>query len=179
MEILIINICKHKLHFDEFIRPIYDICKQITTNIKIINYLELKEESIDKYNKIIISGTALKDFDYLENLDKFSWIKTTKKSILGICAGAQIIAKIFSSEIVKEEEIGMQKLEIVKIDKILKNIKIDQIYSLHNCYFNIPKDFILIAKTKHPQIIKKENIYGCLFHPEARNKELILNFLNL
>ena len=43
----------------------------------------------------------------------------------------------------------------------------------------LPKDFIKFTKSKIPQAIKhkEKKIYGVLFHPEVRNKELILNFV--
>ena len=57
--ILIIDLTSNTLHKKEFISPISNIVKE---NYEIINYKDLKDAS--KYSKIIISGTALKDFEY-------------------------------------------------------------------------------------------------------------------
>lgn len=181
MKLLLINICKLNLHFDEFIRPIFNICIKITQNITIINYLDLTEDKLTEFDKIIISGTALKDFDYMQNLDKFYWLKNTSKSVLGICGGGQIIAQIFAGKIKIGQEIGMKDLEIIENDILFGEFIFSQVYCLHNNYFEIPLGFKLIAKTKYPQIIKNEssNIYAILFHLEVRCENLIINFLNL
>lgn len=179
MKILLINTCfeKESLHNLEFVRPIENILKKQNKKYEIQHYKELK--NIEQYNKIIICGNALKDNEFIK--EDFPWIKTYKKSILGICAGAQIIAKKFNSNITKKQEIGLFKPEIIKEDKIIKNLKLNEIYCLHNNSFELPKEFDLILKTSQSQLIKhkKKEIYATLFHPEVREEKLIENFINL
>lgn len=177
MKILIIKLFEDKLYEYEFIRPITDIIKN---NFKIMSYKKINSKEIEKYDKIIIAGTLLKEFDYLNQINKFNWIKKTKKSILGICSGAQLITQIYDGKIINYEEIGLNKIEIVKKDKIIKNLFSTEVYSLHQKAFEISNDFEIIAKTKIPQIVKhkNKNIYAILFHPEVRNKEIIENFIS-
>lgn len=181
MRLLLINICKLNLHIHEFVRPIFDICMKITENITIINYLDLNWDKLKEFDKIIICGTGLKDFEYIQNLDKFYWLKNFSKPVLGICGGGQIIAKIFGAKIKIGKEIGMKDIEIIEDDHLIGEFIFSQVYCLHNNYFEIPLGFKLIAKTKYPQIIKNQNlnIYAILFHPEVRCENLIINFLNL
>lgn len=181
MKVLIIDMSyeRNSLWKVEFVSPIEDILKKIRVNYEIIHFLEIDLDVVKKYDKIILSGVALKDFEYVNHLEKFDWISEIKKPILGICAGAQIIGLIFGSELRKGEEIGLQKPKILKSDKILKEVNLNEIYCLHNSYVEVPIGFELLVKTKYPQIFKKGEIYGVLFHPEVRNKELIENFVNL
>ena len=176
--ILIIDMIERRnsLHFEEFVRPVFDI---VAEKYDIIHFSELNNKIIEKFDKIILCGTALKDNEYLNHIEKFEWLKKIEKPVLGICAGAQVIAKVFGSEIIEGEEIGFFKLEINKKDKILENVDMHEIYCLHTKSLVCPKGFEIIAKTKYPQIIKKDNIYGVLFHPEVRNKKLIHNFVKL
>lgn len=173
MRVLIVQISKEKLHSEEFVRPI----KQIVGDCDVKSYLVI--DSVDSYSHIIISGTALKDFEYLENLNKFDWV-TEDKKILGICSGAQIIAKKFGVDLVENQEVGLQEIEKIKDDLILEDVELKEIYSLHNKSFELPEGFdVLLKNQKSIQLIKKNNVYACLFHPEVRNKKLIKNFVKL
>lgn len=176
-KILIISTCQHKLHENEFIIP---ITKLIKNEFEIINYKNINQNNIKNYEKIIISGTALKDFDYLNYLENFNFIKTTNKEVLGICAGFQIIGKLFNCKIRKSQEIGFINIENFKNNKLL--IKgTYQTYCLHNNSLEINSNFEILAKSQtSTQIIKLKNkeIYGILFHPEVRNNEIINNFIN-
>jgi GMP synthase-like glutamine amidotransferase len=178
-KILLVSTCENKLHELEFIRPIINIIKE-KFEFEINHYINIKESDIEKFDKIIICGTSLKDNKYLQDIEKFNWILKTKKPILGICAGFQIICQINKSKVKEIQEIGLIKdIKIIKKDIILKNIKLNEVYALHNYYNSVPKNYEILAKNDIPQIIKKENIYAILFHPEVRNKEIINNFCEL
>ena len=178
--ILIINLNNknNKLYEFEYIKPITQIIQNENKQFKVIHYSELTEQIIKNYTHIILSGTPLKEFEYLNHFNKFNWIKNTNKNILGICAGCQIIQKIFNAKETKAQEVGLYNPEILIRDKILENEPLKEIYTLHSTSFETPKQFQIIAKTKIPQIIKYKNIYGCLFHPEVRNHKIIINYLN-
>lgn len=181
--ILIINLCKEKLHYCEFVKPIEDILKKAGKEFFTRGYLELKEKELNEADKIIICGTSLKDNGYLKETEKFSWIRETKKSILGICAGMQIISLVFGCKLEKNLEIGMKHINFQKNFLGLEGKK--EVYGLHNFGVNydskLRENFNIFAKPKSVQAIKhiKKEIYGALFHPEVRNKGLISNFVNL
>lgn len=176
IEILIVDMCyeKKSLHYDEFVNPVVEIVK---TNFDIIHFLELNDQVVLKYKKIILCGVALKDFEYLNHLDKFSWIKNYEGYVLGICAGAQIIGKIFGAEIDEEIEIGLIAIEKLQEDKILNGVSLVEVYALHNSYSKLPESFNLLLQTTVPQLFTNGKIYASLFHPEIRNKNLISNFI--
>ncbi len=175
--ILIINVCKEKLHYCEFVKPVEEILKNNKIPFFTRNYKELNAKDLEIADKIIICGTSLKDFEYLKNLDRFQWIKNFNKPILGICAGMQIISMIFGGKIKKETEIGFYHEEFVK--EFLSLIGKHEVYHLHNNYLPLPKDFEQFNDGKIPQAIKHKtkNIFGVLFHPEVRNRKMIEEFV--
>jgi GMP synthase-like glutamine amidotransferase len=175
--ILIISTCKQKLHENEFVKPIENILKKF--KIKTIHYTKIKNSDIKNSKKIIISGTSLKDIDYLKHPNKFNWIKNYKNPILGICAGMQILALQYNGEIKNNKEIGLKR---IIFEKKFLNIENEiTSYTLHKKSIN-SREFETYAKSnsciqaiKH----KSENKFGVLFHPEVRNPEIILNFARL
>lgn len=174
MKILLISTCKETLHEYEFVKPIENIIKK---DFFTKNYSKIQKSDLEKADKIIICGTSLKDNEFSKDIKKFEWIKNTKKPILGICAGMQIISLIYEAKLLKKQEIGFYNEEFKKEFLSLKGIK--EVYHLHNNYATLPKEFEKFNKSKIPQAIKHKTkpIYGVLFHPEVRNKELIRIFI--
>ncbi|RME78186.1 hypothetical protein D6774_02020 [Candidatus Woesearchaeota archaeon] len=170
--VLILNLCKEPLHFYEFVKPVEDILKKEGIAFKTIPFNQFTSSSA--CDKIIICGTSLKDDHYLD-LD-FSWIRSTSIPILGICAGCQMICLSFGAQLKKQTEIGYYKETFVNPFLGLRGEQ--EVYHLHNKYATLPKDFISFTESKIPQAIKHQDkeIYGVLFHPEVRNKEMILAF---
>ncbi|MBI2106429.1 gamma-glutamyl-gamma-aminobutyrate hydrolase family protein [Candidatus Woesearchaeota archaeon] len=171
--ILVIKVNKFELHDGEFVRSITQLLK----NFKVVHYKDLKKSDLDKSDKAILCGTALKDNEFIKDVNKFFWLKNYDKPVLGICAGMEIIGKVFDCYLEKVTEIGMIKIKTIK-----KNILFDkkfEAYSLHNYSVNKSKSIDVIAKSdKCISAIKVKNkeIYGVLFHPEVRNNEIINNF---
>lgn len=173
--ILLINTCHEKLHFHEFVKPILNIIKD--KKVKVVNYKELKPSDLD-VGKIIISGSSLGETNY--NLKHFRWIKEFNKPILGICSGMHIIGRIFNEKLKNIKEVGLVNVKTIKDNNLLKGNF--EAYSLHSKSVNAPKDFDTLAKSsKCIQSFKHKNkeIYGVLFHPEVRNKEIIERFVGL
>lgn len=161
--ILIVNICKEKLHYYEFVKPIEDILKEKGIKLFTRHYKKVSNSDLKKADKIIICGTSLKDNDFLENLKKFSWIEDFKKPIFGICGGAHLIGLVFGGKLKERKQIGLSRK---KIKNFLGLNGEKEVYHLHQFY-------VL------PEIYHKEKIFATLFHPEVRNKEIIVNFCRL
>lgn len=177
--ILIIQICKDCLHNLEFVKPIEDIISNNNFEYKTVNYKDLIEEYLTDCDKVIISGTSLKDNSFINDINSFNWIKDFNKPVFGICGGMQILGLIFDGKRINCQEIGLKSVEFTK--EFLNTIDKAEVYELHNYYVE-SSDFETYAKSdlciqafKH----KKLPYYGVLFHPEVRNKKLIVNFANL
>lgn len=164
----------------EFVKPIEDVCKLQNQELTTIHFKEFSTINLPDFNKLIICGNPLQDFEYLEHINLFQNIKEYKNPLLGICAGMQILALTHGATLEENIEIGPKQLEITEYDSLLENI--NEIYCLHKKATTIPEQFKQIAKTKNSiQAIKHQtlNQYGLLFHPEVNNKIIIERFLNL
>ena len=145
--------------------------------IKCVN--SLNEEKFDLLvltggNTVI--GLSNKEKDLARSkFDNFYYKKAIQKQtpIIGICHGAQFIAKKFKGVIKKNKKVGMEK--IIFFNNKVKKIKLYHDYSIKK----ISKDFEILAKTCDGYIEsfshKKKNIYGIMWHPE-RNQTL--NFID-
>lgn len=175
--ILIISTSKESLHYLEFVKPVEDVLKQNKIDFETKYYFNITDEDLQKSDKIIICGTSLRDNEFIKGINKFSWIKKTDKSVLGICAGMQIISLIFGGKLKNKTEIGFYREKFKK--DFLSLFGEQEVYHLHNNCTTLPKDFVQFNDGKIPQAIKHKNreIYGVLFHPEVRNKKLILKFV--
>ena len=170
--ILIVSTCKEDLHMLEFVRPIMDI---IGKDCIVRRYDELINEDIDNCDKIIIAGTSLQDNDVLRF--DLEFIRTTRKPILGICAGMQCIGRAFNLSLYENPEIGFYD---ENFDEEFLGLKGKQnVYHLHNYSVDFNNsEFIEYVKGQAVKHNRKE-IFGVLFHPEVRQKEMIKKFIGL
>ena len=177
--ILIVQIFNEKFHYLEFVKPIEDILKRNEIEFNSIHYKNLEEKNIKKAEKIIISGTSLKDNKFFDDLSLFNWIKEYNKPILGICGGMYLLGLIFGGELKKIQEIGLTEINFKK-EFLGKYGKIEA-YDLHNFFVESDEFEVFGSSVNCRQAIKHKQkpFYGVLFHPEVRNKDIILNFVNL
>ncbi len=174
--ILVISTCKYGLSEEEFVRPIAEIVEKAGFRYEIKRY----KEKIDpkKYDKAIICGTALKDFEYLENMERFEWIHEFEGHILGICAGYQVIASLFGQKLERAERIGVYEVEVLKENPLAE--KTFRAFFLH-------KLALKSAECVEPLAVQGDVIcmfwirkfYGVSFHPEVLNPEIVERFLKI
>ena len=168
--ILIVDLCwkKDSLSSEEFVKPIEKIVKSTGKPARVVHYSELNDSVINSADAVVLCGTALADNEFL-NQD-FSWIKR-KERVFGICAGMQVIAKVYGGKIINKKEIGMT--EIKCSDKIFEKNTLN-VYQLHRNSTTLPDGFKEIASGG---AFKKGYVYGILFHPEVRNEHILVNWL--
>ena len=169
---------KDSLGFYEFVLSIVSIAKELD-EVVVKHYAELTREDTSKSDIIILSGTALKDRATLNQTEKFEWIKTCEKPILGICAGMQTIGLVFGLHLKKCLGIGMTQITTLKGNPLFSSTF--KAYSLHNFSVVPSDDFEVLAESTHcVQAIKHNlrDVYGVLFHPEVRNKEILQRFVH-
>ena len=114
-----------------------------------------------------------------------------KVPVLGICYGAQLIAKKYNGKVEKSDkrEYGRSKLKIVFEDQLFKNIQSDSdAWMSHSDTITIlPENFTLTATTENIPVAAFSNeqnsnaLYALQFHPEvyhsAEGKKILKNFL--
>ncbi len=177
MLIVDMNREKNSLGLHEFVIPIASIVREFS-DYEIKHYTEVS--GTKKYERVILSGVPLKDNRFAEDPQKFEWIKTCEIPVLGICAGMQVIAIIFGSSLIKCQEIGMTDIRTLRDNPLFSGEF--RAYELHNYSVEPSCEFEVLAKSeKCVQGIKhrKKEIYGVLFHPEVRNREIIRKFCSL
>jgi GMP synthase-like glutamine amidotransferase len=178
--ILLISVCSEELHYFEFVKPIETILSEKKIKFVTRSYGKLNTDEILEAEKIIICGTSLKDNEFLEHLERFDWIKRYDKPILGICAGMQIIALKCGGKLLKKQEIGLKDVDFDEEFFGLRDKA--RVYCLHNNEISpssLNEFFITGKSEKCVEAIKHKTqpLYGVLFHPEVRNKEMIVNFV--
>jgi len=177
--ILLINVCAEKLHYFEFVKPIENVLTNENILYSTKHYNDVHDEDLDKAEKVIICGTSIRDNKFLDDIDKFSWVKTFNKPVLGICAGMQIIGIVFGGGLKKHLEIGFFHEYFNK--SFLGLFGEQEVYHLHKNYIDFSRleEFEVFSGLKIVQAVKhrRKKMYGVLFHPEVRQKEMILDFV--
>jgi GMP synthase-like glutamine amidotransferase len=165
------------LGYYEFVTPILAVVEKLD-NCTVKHYLEVSKRDLARCDKVILSGTALKDNEFLSNPERFQWLKEIEKPVLGICAGMEIIGMVFEARLNQSLEIGMTAITSIKENPLFTgNFRA---YSLHSIYVETSDRFEVLAQsTKCIQALKHKTkpIYGVLFHPEVRNYEIIKKFI--
>jgi GMP synthase (glutamine-hydrolysing) len=167
------------LAFNEFVAPIVSVVQPIE-DCRVKHFLEITSGNLEGCTKVVLSGTALKDQATLKKVDKFNWVKTCGKPILGICAGMQTISLVYEEPLTRCLQIGMAEIATLRENPLFQGDF--KAYTLHNYSVGLCQSFEVIAQsTKCIQAIKhkQKNIYGVLFHPEVRNQEILKRFIQL
>jgi GMP synthase-like glutamine amidotransferase len=170
---------KDSLAYGEFVLPIVMAVEPLEP-CKVKHYLEVESQEPADYSRIILSGTALKDFAFLEHLDRFSWIKNCEKPILGICAGMQTISQVYGVPLTACLQVGMTEIIPLKENPLFRGSF--KAYALHSYSVTPSATFEVLAESsKCIQALKhkQKTIYGVLFHPEVRNPDILHRFAKL
>ena len=181
---LLVDLCSDpdSLSRYEFVNPIRDFMHELGHSTRVIHYSQITPQVIDRSKSAILCGTALKDNDYAEHLDVFSWIKIWKKPMLGICAGMQVISAVYGGSIVPHPSIGLANIEVLQNSMLLGEPHSFEGYHLHNYAATLPNNFELLAGTKDAPVAfchKSNPTFGIIFHPEVRNRWILKRFADL
>src|SRR5574341_583366 len=127
-------------------------------------------------------------YPYLEMEDKLIKEAVEKDvPILGICLGAQLIAKALGARVIKnkEKEIGWYPLKITQEgskDKLFRHCYTEEtVFQWHGDRFEIPNGAVHLAEStlcKNQAFRYSHNVYGIQFHIEV-TPELISEWLNV
>jgi GMP synthase-like glutamine amidotransferase len=167
------------LGYNEFVAPIMSAIEPLE-ECEVKHFLDVRPDQLGGSSKVILSGTTLKDHTTLKQAEKFEWIKTCEKPILGICAGLQTIAIVFGIPLRGCLQVGMAEISTVAENPLFKGCF--KAYTLHN--YSIAPNPIFETLAESPNCIqavkhKQKRIYAVLFHPEVRNQEILKRFIAL
>jgi GMP synthase-like glutamine amidotransferase len=166
------------LGYYEFVLPIVEVAQELE-GCTVKHYAEVANADLAECSRIILSGTALKDNVTLGQPEKFQWLKTFDKPVLGICAGMQTIGVVFGLQLPRCLEIGMTEVKTLVENPLFSGTF--RVYSLHNFSVESSEEFeVLAASEECPQVLKhkQKSIYGVLFHPEVRNADILKRFIS-
>jgi glutamine amidotransferase len=137
----------------------------------------------------------------LQNSGLNKIIPTLKQPVLGICLGMQLMCghttegdidglNIFPINVVrfnssvKVPKVGWNNIFDLKGDLFTEICELDFTYFVHSFY--APLSEFTVAKANYDinysAALKKDNFYGCQFHPEKSSKigeHILRNFINL
>ena len=143
--------------------------------------------NLNNYSAIVVFGGPMSANDNVEFMKKeIDWIGQVLQSdvpFLGICLGAQILAKYLGCKIEKNTN-ELSEIGFYKIQPTENGIKLfqsqDVFYQFHTEGFELPSGCELLAKGDifSNQAFKYKNCYGLQFHPEV-NVYLHLKWLFL
>ncbi|MBX7148672.1 type 1 glutamine amidotransferase [bacterium] len=139
-------------------------------------------DSAFNYDALIMMGGPMSVYDTTEfpHLIKAAQVirmaYTAGKPVLGICLGAQMIAKAFEAKVVKntEKEIGWYPLNLTpagETDAVFSSFsKTETVFQWHGDTFNLPHGAVLLASSplcQNQAFRLGKNIYGLQFHVEV------------
>lgn len=178
--IIDMNAKADSLGWFEFVLPLVVAVEASGQPVVVRHYSEISDADLADCRAVLMSGTPLKDTHTLTQLDKFSWLKTFDKPVLGVCAGMQTFAAVYGLLLTRCLEIGMTQIRTLSENPLFTGTF--NAYSLHTLSVESSDEFEVLAESpKCLQAIKHKQkpLYGVLFHPEVRNPKIIKNFLHL
>jgi len=181
--ILVVNMCRPdmRLSWTEFVRPVEQIVSKDCDH-KTLHRSDLNADVINRFDKMILCGTALKDHSYLDDRGFLDVLSVADIPVLGICAGIQSICLAYGGELYPWKEIGMRPLTVVSEDRVFGRKGPMEGYHLHSYGVSLPEGFKPLIM-EHDKFLafrhEEKDVYGTLFHPEVRNHWMIENFLHL
>ena len=149
--------------------------------------LEALPVSLSIFKAVIVLGGPMN----VDEEDRFKFLKPENEFIkkvlkaeipyLGICLGAQLLAKAAGAKIIKSpvKEIGWYQIELTtegKKDPLFNGFReSDPIYHWHGDMFQIPSKGKLLAQARgcpHQALRVGRNAYGLQFHVEVTDKSI-------
>lgn len=171
------NICIYDCDYDDGKDNTALKIKKILKN-EDIDIFRMKENSfppsIEKYDGFIINGSAKHVNENLEWMKRLKNLLNTKKPVLGICFGHQLLAKILGGEV---REMGQRNFgygELSLTEEGIKHPLFKGIPAMAPVFFShkwvvtsLPYGSTLLSRNSVGiQGFEKENYIGVQFHPD-------------
>lgn len=163
---------------------IEEFFRNTTWNLRVIDLSkeELRSEDFTDTVAVISLGGPMNVYEdnkypFLKDEDEFLRKAISEEiPILGICLGAQLLAKACDAKIKKapQKEIGWYKVNLVsegRRDSLFENLPVElNVFQWHEDIFEIPESGVHLAESQscHNQAFRfSRNAYGLQFHIEV------------
>lgn len=151
----------------------------------LVSKQQLAQLDVTSPELLIVLGAPIGVFDeslYPFITDELRWViqrLNSGKPLLGICFGAQLIARVLGANVraMGFKEIGFAKLELTSAGQqsVLSTIGSNEVLHWHGDMFDIPNEAVLLAssdKCPHQAFSYKNNVLALQFHLEANLKTI-------
>ena len=188
-----ILVCQHVAH--EILGTLNPLFKEHGFRIRYANFgrhPDLKIE-LDDYEGLVVLGGPMNVDETVKHPHLAHEIELIQKALekkiptLGICLGAQLIAKALGEKVARHhtKEIGWYDLHLTesgKKDPLFFHFEtMEKIFQWHGDTFDIPKGAIHLARSplcENQAFRYRENVYGVQFHMEV-DEPLIQRWLTV
>ncbi|NJO80168.1 MAG: glutamine amidotransferase [Cyanobacteria bacterium RM1_2_2] len=132
--------------------------------------------TLDHYDGVVVFGAPMSANDdttlpfIRAELDWIPAVLEAQKPFLGICLGAQLLARVLGAEVVPHpeswREIGYEPIQPTPEGQLLNGLS--HVYHWHQEGFRLPQDATLLATGQRfaNQAFQYRAAYGLQFHPE-------------
>ena len=170
-----------------FIREVSKVLSNNHTEYSIIPFHNVIKTELKRFDSFILSGRRRNDQKMnANNSEIINHAVSEKKSLLGICYGAEILALTLGGTIRKLDDPikGLHSVNITKKNPLVdKEIKVYQSHSYEIAKLGSQLESYASSNTCQHEIFKHHDlpIFGTQFHPEMSNdgKSLIEFFVKL
>ena len=184
MKVLIVNSAEKGI--EQFLQPIVLLLAHKKICTEVIGYSESLHIQHTRYNAAILTASPCGNDIVDQHLHYYEWIRDYDKPLLGICAGHQIIGRMFGASLMKgrEKEKGNVWVTIDRYDRFLKGYrKKILVKQNHHDSITLPEEFIPLAHSDKCLVQAMRHrikpFYSTQFHAEMMNSQLILNFIDI
>lgn len=138
---------------------------KLFTNSDIVEYTHFNKSHIESYDYIILSGGEINISGDNDLIEEKEWLRETKKPILGICLGMQILSILEGEKLltIGNRITGKQTFDLFGING-------EMTYD-HGWYIpNIPKNYNGFIRNDRLDCIYSKNRLAVQGHPELSGK---------
>ena len=170
-----------------YTRNLIDFLSQEKINFITLTHDKIQLSQIAKFNSFILSGRTKNNQNMnIINSKLIKYVVLEKKSLLGICYGAEILALTLGGTIRKTKSLqkGINMVDVIKNNPICTGQL--HVFESHNYEISrLNNELFGIAKSRYCkyEIIqhKELNIFGTQFHPEMSidGQKLVESFVHL